>query len=198
VKLYDEIQKHKKLKSALHILDFEIIKLDLRGSKLDISKESALEITSFAREATGGVFAFWKRQGNAIVHIDSEGRCGRFAADLEQALLFISSFPFSWMDLLHSSGHLKDMKEIIKQIETELAENIDPNSKMGRYYKEIGFDVASHQSEIKNAAELVKSELSLISSSNMLKEFSISLKRKPQFIVSSKDGNEYGQFSGQA
>jgi len=39
--LYNTIYKDKELKKALHVLDFEIIKLNLRGSKHGLSKETS-------------------------------------------------------------------------------------------------------------------------------------------------------------
>ena len=196
--LYEIISKDKELKKALHTLDFEIIKLNLRGSKYGLSKETSNIIKTFAREGAGGVFAFWGEEDGPVVYISSEGQCGRFATNLAEALIFITSFPFAWMDMLHCSGTISEMRDSLNLVEKERKEELDPKSNMGKYYESIGIDPMEQQSKIKNASIVVSKKLGLEQPKNSLELFVRSVNEKPHFIATAKDGSEYELLSGKA
>lgn len=196
--LYNTIYKDKELKKALQLLDFEIIKLNLGGSKHGLSKETSQFITTFAREAAGGIFAFWGEEDGPVVYISSEGECGRFANNLEQALIYIISFPFAWLGMLHCSGSKVEMTDSLNLIEKEIKEELDPNSNMGKYYESIGIDPMKQQSKITNASEIVSKKMKLKQPKNTLELFVRAVKEKPQFIATADDGSEFEQLSRKA
>lgn len=191
-RLHQFIEKNKELKKALLKLDFEIIKADLRGTKSNLSPVTADSITTFARDATGGVFATWNTMEGRIVYIGSEKECGVFADTLGDAVTLIASFPFAWQDLIRCSNSIDQMKAAIALVEKSNRDDLDPNTEQHKYYLSIGVNPLEQHEKISRSAETVTTMLGLTRYCDVEYVFKL-MQQQPNFIAIDKNGEKYSQ-----
>lgn len=193
--LYNKLFSDDALSNALANLDVEITKLDLRGSKSDLSTKTAASITTFARDAAGGHFAVWHGGKERVVYFSSEGESGVVADSIEQMIVILVNFPFAWHDLIRCSGSKRAMMSQLELIEEEILEELDVESKMGKYFLSIGIDPGVQRKIVRESTEFLAEKLSITTSNGLVEEFFDVLNQKPSFIAVDKAGNEFNPLS---
>jgi hypothetical protein len=174
---HNSLLKDKKLSSSLQYMDFEFIKMDLRGSLTHLSKATRDQLTSFARDGAGGVFCL-KKDDQRVVYIDSEGSAGYIAKSFDEFVSIVGAFPYALQEMIAVGFSLNSLKAKSQSVSQELKEDMDESQ-----YKKI-ISMSQYLSGLSdNAGALDPVDLLFLG-----------LNIDPPFRVYGADDQEYEQF----